>query len=206
MTEAEARTLLNVGTHCTRAEIEQAFQRKQAQLQAKTVAGNPRHERLRALSELGRLPEARKILLNALHQATPGPSSQPPVSTGAPSQGQAMPRPGIALSGPHVAVAMSWVIAGVVMAFIALSCIRAVSGREPAQFRVFAAPWTNVEVDGQPLGASGQPKPYRVPSGRRMLRLERDGKVIQRRVRFSSDRPTIIRVQFDKGDIHVSQD
>lgn len=203
MNPDEARQLLGVSSQATRAEIEQAFLDKQQQLQAQLAAGNPLTVRLRAQGDLSRLPVARDVLLRVASSPVPQPVSPQPSM---PAGFQGMPRFVSLLNANHVAFLMSWIIAAVGMGFVAVSCLRAVSNRPTAQFRVLSVPWSEVHVDGKSVGPSGQSRPFEVPSGRRVLRLERDGKVIQKRVNFSDKRPTVIRVNFDRGDVYVSQD
>jgi hypothetical protein len=105
-------------------------------------------------------------------------------------------------------VAASFLIAAVMMLAVVLLCVRTSATGKPqksAQFRVLSAPWCQVDLDGKALGPSGQAKAFEVTEGRHTLTLRRNGQVLRSALQLSRGLETLVWVQFEKGQIDVSQ-
>jgi hypothetical protein len=71
--------------------------------------------------------------------------------------------------------------------------------------RVLSVPWCEVELDGRPLGASGQLAAFEVSEGPHKLVLKRNGKVLTRTIALPAGRQTIVKIDFEGGQVHVDQ-
>ena len=232
MTADQAYRVLGVNATSSRAEAEQAFRSRHEKLQRQIVPGQPADVRQRAIDEIAELVSAWELLKNR-----PWPSYSPPPAkrqsqpsqsyTAPPANRQSQPRPlpvpafahpqsgarrrsGSASAPPlpNRAVAISFVIAAVMMLAVVLLCVgTSATGKsqKSAQLRVLSAPWCQVELDGKALGPSGQAKAFEATEGRHTLTLRRDGKVLRSDLQLSQGQDTLVWVQFEKGQIDVSQ-
>jgi len=217
MTVDQACRVLGVSQNSSRSQVEQAYKSKLEKLQRKMVTGQPLALREKATREVAELVSAWELL-----KSRPWPSYSPP-----PANRQSQPRPqpvpafahqqsgarrrsGSASAPPlpNRAVAASFLIAAVMMLAVVLLCVRTSATGKPqksAQFRVLSAPWCQVDLDGKALGPSGQAKAFEVTEGRHTLTLRRNGQVLRSALQLSRGLETLVWVQFEKGQIDVSQ-
>lgn len=231
MTVDQAYKVLGVSANSSRAEAEQAYRNKFDKLQRQTVPGQRLAVRQRALAEITELVSAWEVLKNR-----PWPSYSPPPPkrrqpsqsyTAPPASRQSQPRPqpvpafihpqsgarrrsssASAPALPNRAVAISFLIAAVMMLAVVLLCVRTSATAKPqksAQFRVLSAPWCQVELDGKAFGPSGQAKAFEVTEGRHTLTLRRNDNVLTNTLQLPPGQETLVWVQFEKGQIDVSQ-
>jgi outer membrane murein-binding lipoprotein Lpp len=181
------------------------------------VPGQQLAVRQQAAGEVAELVSAWEVLKNMPWQSytPPPPSSRSrprpqPVPAFAHPQSGARRRSGSASAPPlpNRAVAISFLIAAVMMLAVVLLCVGASAtgkSQKSAQFRILSAPWCQVELDSKALGPSGQAKAFEATEGRHTLTLRRDGKVLRSALQLPQGQETLVWVQFEKGQIDVSQ-
>lgn len=74
-----------------------------------------------------------------------------------------------------------------------------------ARLRVLSVPWSQVRVNGEALGPSGQVEPFALKPGVYRLELCQGQKVLSRRIELSENAETLVEAQLEKGQIHVAQ-
>ena len=99
-----------------------------------------------------------------------------------------------------------FVLAAAVMLFIILCCVRSNASPDKsgtARLRVLSVPWSQVEVDGQPLGPSGQIGAFALKPGDHKVVLRQGNRVLSQTVHLSEDSETTVKAQLEKGKIDV---
>ena len=214
MTPDQAYNVIGVSRNSSRSQIEQAYKSKLNSLQRQMQTGQPLAVREQAKRQVAELVNAWDLLKNAPRQG----HKQPPVNR---RQPQHKPAPSSARqqsrtrnwSGssstpplPNRAVVMSFVLAAVMMLAVIFLCTAgpaASEPTEPAQLRVLSYPWCYVTVDGKWLGASGQLEAFEFEEGIHKLTFKRDHESLTRNMRLSAGHVTVMKVQFEKGQIDV---
>ena len=74
-----------------------------------------------------------------------------------------------------------------------------------ARMRVLSVPWCEVELDGRPFGASGQSAAFEVSEGTHTLVLQRNGKVLTRKITLRAGRQAVVKVDFKGERVYVDQ-
>ena len=74
-----------------------------------------------------------------------------------------------------------------------------------ARMRVLSVPWCEVELDGRSLGASGQSAAFEVSEGNHTLVLQRNGKVLTRKITLRTGQQSVVKIDFEGGQVHVNQ-
>ena len=107
---------------------------------------------------------------------------------------------------PNPVILASLVLAGIVVLFVVLFSVRSTASDNQdrtAQLRILSVPWSYVEVDGTPLGPSGQVDPFTLKPGEYKLVLYQGGRVLARTICLRENRETIVKAQLEKGQIDV---
>jgi len=214
MTTGQAYHILGIRPGASRTEIEQAYTAALRVLQLQLVPGTPLAVRQRAQDQIAALKTAFERVKNAAV-----PHVQPP-RTGRYRQPQVQPVVGSAeqpraagpaalhpvFAVPNPVILASFVLAGIVVLFVVLFCVRSTasdSENRTAQLRVLSVPWSYVEVDGTPLGPSGQIDPFTLKPGEYKLVLCQGGRVLARTISLRENRETVVKAQLEKGQINV---
>jgi hypothetical protein len=193
MTIGQAYRILGLGPGAGQAEIAQAHAAALRALQLQLVPGTPLAVRQRAQDQIVELHNAYELL-----KTTAASTVQPtgPVSM-----------PGSAPTGPFCLWALP---AGLVLAAIVL--VVALLGTRPstppqrqktARLRVLSVPWSEVTVDGKSLGPSGQVEAFLLKPGDHKIVLRQGDRVLSQTVHLPGNSETIIKAQFEKGQIDV---
>ena len=72
--------------------------------------------------------------------------------------------------------------------------------------RVLSVPWCYVEIDGKPLGPSGQAKPFEVTEGKHTLTFRRNGRILTKKIDVPKGQKILVKATLDKGIINVIQE
>jgi len=144
-------------------------------------------------------------------QIPPAAIPQSPPGPGLPLQ-PAVPSPPPSAWAP-VAPSYPWIIPASLVLAVSVTLIvvwlclwSSVSPRErnTARLRVLSVPWSYVQVDGKSLGPSGQTDPFVVRPGDHEVILRQGNRVLSRTVHLPANSETVIKVQLEKGQIHVA--
>ena len=218
MTIDQAYRVIGVSRNSTRSQVEQAYKSKLQNLHLQMIPGQPLAVRQRAEQQVAHLKTALEVLQMVAAQAYGHPwanaptTAQPQPAAGFPQQqsgGQGWTQSSTVTPLSNRAVVMSFLIAGFIMLVIILLCFDAFAtskGKKSAQLRVLSVPWCYVEIDGKKLGSSGQPKPFELVEGKHKLNLRRNNKVLTRKIQLTRGSHTVVKAQFEKGRINVSQE
>lgn len=219
MTVSQACRILNVKAGCSRREIEQVYKARLQLLQLQLVAGRPLAVREKAEHDIAQLKTACEFLMQKAGngaQSHPRHPQKHPVSMpvgGSPRQTPAR-RTRVASQWAvapisNSGVLTSFLIAAMVMLGVILLCSGSLvseNSNKTAKLRVLSVPWCYVEIDGKPMGSSGQAEARALQEGRHRFVLRRDNMVLSRSVYLPKDSLTIIKVGFEEGTIDVSRE
>jgi hypothetical protein len=98
-------------------------------------------------------------------------------------------------------------LAAAVMLFVIVLCVGSAAPperQETARLRVLSVPWSYVNVDGEPLGPSGQLEAFTLKPGEHEIVFRQGNRVLSRTVHLPQHSETVIKVQLEKGQIHVA--
>lgn len=215
MTTNQAYKVIGVAQGSSGSQVEQAYKNKLQSLHLQMIPGQPLAVRERADQQVAELASAwdrLKNLPSRTYSSTATSSRKPSQQQTAASFTQ-QPRHARSIAGfcwpalSNQALAASFLIAAFMMLLVILLCVNAFAswpvGKAP--LRVFSVPWCHVEIDGKPLGPSGQAKAFRLKDGTYNLTFRRQNKVLTKSIEVHKGYQTIIKVQFEKGKIHVNQ-
>jgi len=79
-----------------------------------------------------------------------------------------------------------------------------IASSKTARLRVLSVPWSYVEVDGTPLGPSGQVDAFTVQPGKCQLVLRQGNRALPMTISVPENYETTVQAQLEKGQIHVS--
>ena len=212
MTIVQACQVLNVKPGINQAELKRIYLDAFKQLQLMLVPGQPVATRQKAQQQMAALKSAFDYLQDKV-----GPSAMPMGAKGATqSKGHSAgrcathpcsPIPVFPSQGPTVP-AFRWVrsagfmLAVAVLLIVILMCVGSAT-RGEAYLRIQSVPWSDVKVNGMPLGPSGQAAPFVMKPGKCKLELSRGDKVLVQKIELKASLETIVKAQFDKGEINV---
>ncbi len=207
MTVDRAYSVLGLRPGASRIEVEQAYTASLRRLQLQMVPGMPLATRHQAQDQTLELTAAFEQVKNAATLHTqPTAASRPAF------------QPVFAV--PRLVVIAGAVAVGIVTLLIVLflahsmapetaseAAVHTVALEAPsgtARLRVLSVPWSYVEVDGTALGPSGQVDAFTIEPGECRLVLQQGDRVFPVTISVQEDCETIVQVQLEKGQIHVS--
>lgn len=214
MTTAQAYHILGLRPGAGRTEIERAYTAALRAVQLQLVPGTPLAVRQKAQDQIAELKTAFEYIKN-----TAAPRAHPK-RTGRCSQSPAKPVPGRArrppvirppalnqvVGTPKPVILAGLVLAGIVSLFVVLFDVRSTASDNQdgtARLRVLSVPWSYVEVDGTPLGPSGQLDPFTLKPGEHKLVLRQGDSVLSRTISLRENCQTVVKAQLEKGRIDV---
>jgi len=219
MTIDEAYRIMGVDTGCSLSEIGMAYRNKLQHLQSQFSSGQSPIIRQRIRQQVLELTAAWEMLQKKA--AEPAKNHQQvntaPLLHAEPAPVYTCPSP-VKGSGalkdffidptlPIPAVVIGFAVVALTMLLIACLCLSTstkVNKTGSAQLRVLAVPWCQVEIDGEPLGTSGQVNPFELAEGTHELTVWRDDKFMSKNIKLRKDCVAIARVWFEKDEIRVS--
>ena len=225
----EAYSALGLRPGAGQVEVEQAYAASLRRLQLQMVPGMPLATRRRAQDQILKLAAAFEQVKNATTTPASSARRRPVPKTkpagryaGAPRPAsQPALRPVFTVRRLVVAVgAVAVVVVAIVVLRVVLSPVHSMTPAtasettiratapaarsKAARLRVLSVPWSYVEVNGRPLGPSGQVNAFIVQPGDCQLVLRQGDRVFPVTVAVQENCETTVYVQLEKGQFHVS--
>ncbi|OHB49691.1 MAG: hypothetical protein A2Y10_05915 [Planctomycetes bacterium GWF2_41_51] len=198
MTELEARQIMGINDNAGFDETKQVYEKTLQKLRNKIVPGNDmsvRHEAERKITQLITAWESlKRTYAGASHQQSMPQYASAPAYT--------------SINQKQIEIAGIW-IAGFFMLIILIVCMSAYSNykqKRMAQFRVLSVPWCDVELDGRKIGQSGQIEAFKVMEGKHYLVLRSNEKLIDKYFKIKRRGRLLIKVNFDRRTVYVSNE
>ena len=220
MTLDEAYSVLGISRHLAVGEAQQVYQSRLKQLQLKLGVCTSPSDRQITQDMIKQLIQAWQMIQGHAATSNPAPSAassttsapQTPIprthsNTSRHSANTSASASTTKVSPQSVVIALA--IAAISMFLVITLCRCSYSDykvRSTATLRVISVPWCEVELDGEKLGPSGQPKAFEIVQGRHKLTLCRGNKTLMKDIRLHKNKLTVVKVQFRKGDINVNQE
>ncbi len=117
-------------------------------------------------------------------------------------------RPGQSVSTFPWVIPAGFILAAAVMLIVILLCLGSgisAKGPKTARLRVLSVPWSDVKVNGESLGPSGQVEAFALKPGRYTLSLWQGDSVLSRTIELMENTETVVEAQFEQGTIHAKQ-
>jgi hypothetical protein len=225
MTVDQAYHVVGARTDSDSVELERLYRIRLQKLQRLLIPGHPMAIRQQAQQQISELAEAWELLQKHVVRSSP-PRNHRHYS-GASDTAWSLPR--------MVEMGTGFVIVAAIMCVITLLCFTQASlsrsmnkgttaelGKNTlhvtnhpsvtpivqtpmAMMRVLSAPWCEVELDGRPLGASGQLAAFEVSGGTHTLAMRRNSKVLTRQITLRAGQQTVVKIDFEGGQVYVDQ-
>lgn len=225
MTVNQAYSVLGLHPGASRIDIEQAYTASLRILRLQMVPGMPLATRRDAQDQILELNAAFELVKNAARPAAPPKGSRkcPPPRVQPAGRYAGQPGASSQTAGKPVStvsilmVAASVVLVGIVVLLVVLfsmrsrapetasrTAVRSTAPSRTARLRVLSVPWSYVEVNGTPLGPSGQADAFTVQPGECQLVLRWSSTAWATTISVRENCETIVQAQLEKGQIHVS--
>lgn len=229
MTLDQAYTILGLRPGADRIEVEQAYTASMRKLRLQMTPGMPMATRHQAPNRIPQLERAFELVKNAATPRTqptsarrcPPPKAKPPGRHAGPPRTASPPASQPVSSVPRLVVAAGAVVVmGIVAVLIVLFSARSKAPETvsesvvptaileapstTARLRVLSVPWSYAEVDGKPLGPSGQVDAFTVRPGKHQLVLRQGNRIFPVTVSVPENHETTVYAQLEKGQVHVS--
>ena len=219
MTLDEAYSVLGISRHSAFGDAEQAYKDCLKQLQLKLGVCTNRPDRQLTQEMIKQLMEAWRMIRGHAAPNNPAPPAANP-KTSAPQTRVPRPYPNTNRHSTNTNASASTTKVSPQSVFIALAataflmflviilCRYSYSdykARSTATLRVISVPWCEVELDGEKLGDSGQPKAFEVVQGKHKLTFRKGDKTLMKDIRLYKNKLTVVKVQFSKGEVNVDQ-
>ena len=219
MTLDEAYSVLGISRHSAFGDAEQAYKGRLKQLHLKLSVCTSPPDRQLTQDMIKQLIEAWQLIQGHAATSNPAPpaanpkrsTSQTPIprphsNTSKRSTNSNAPASTTRVSPQSVVIALA--IAAILMFLVMSLCKCSYSdykARSTATLRVISVPWCEVELDGEKLGDSGQPKAFEVVQGKHKLTFRKGDKTLMKDIRLYKNKLTVVKVQFSKGEVNVDQ-
>jgi hypothetical protein len=225
MTVTEAYHVVGARADSDSVELEQLYRVRMQELQLLLIPGHPVAIRQQAQQQVAELAQAWEVLQKHVVRRYPPPDRR--TYSGAAATTWSPPRMVEMGIGFLITAAMMYAITS--LCFTQAPLNRSMRKSVPAKpekenprvatypvtppivktpmarMRVLSVPWCDVELDGRPFGASGQTAAFEVSEGIHTLVLQRNGKVLTRKITLRAGRQTVIKVDFEGERVYVDQ-
>jgi len=225
MTVAQAYRVVGARTDINSVELERIYRARLQKVQRLLIPGHPVAIRQQAQQQVAELAQAWEVLQKHVVKCYPPPARR--TYSGAGATTRSSPR--------MVEMGVGFLITAAIMCVITSLCFtqaplnRSMGKSVPAEpkkeiprvathpvappivekpmarMRVLSVPWCEVKLDGRPFGASGQSAAFEVSEGTHTLVLQRNGKVLTKKITLWAGRQTVIKIDFEGGQAHVDQ-